>query len=307
MTLRWESFKFFNTLEDFIVYGNWSARRRDAIVDAALDVPIVPELEREKMVCGADCWIKPKVKVMYERVLGDRQTPAIQSSCFPLHTRRILALPAPPTVRIFIWKAKLPTPAGEFLVRFHIGNGCCPLCHVPETPEHLFFGCDIAKDIVDLLCSSCPGFLQPASWPEVLVSLSNPSEALKAHISLICLALWHIWKSRNKRIFEKVSQSSIFVVTKIRLEEFPITIGLHQSSALSPYLFALVMDELTSKMKENIPWCMLFADDIVLVDETREGVSAKLEAWRETLELKGFKLSRGKTEYIEFKCSLFAN
>jgi len=29
---------------------------------------------------------------------------------------------------------------------------------------------------------------------------------------------------------------------------------------------------------------MLFADDIVLVDETRAGVNAKLKLWRQTLE-----------------------
>ena len=40
---------------------------------------------------------------------------------------------------------------------------------------------------------------------------------------------------------------------------------------------------------------MLFADDIVLVDETRAGVNAKLELWRQTLESRGFKLSRAKT------------
>ena len=36
--------------------------------------------------------------------------------------------------------------------------------------------------------------------------------------------------------------------------------------------------------------------NIVLIDETRERVSAKLECWRDTLETKGFKLSRSKTE-----------
>ena len=43
---------------------------------------------------------------------------------------------------------------------------------------------------------------------------------------------------------------------------------------------------------------MLFADDVVLVDESRTGVNQKLELWRETLESKGFRLSRTKTEYM---------
>ena len=41
-----------------------------------------------------------------------------------------------------------------------------------------------------------------------------------------------------------------------------------------------------------------FADDVVLVDENRAGVNQKLELWRETLESKGFRLSRTKTEYM---------
>ena len=43
---------------------------------------------------------------------------------------------------------------------------------------------------------------------------------------------------------------------------------------------------------------MLFADDVVLVDESRAGVNRKLELWRRTLESKGFRLSRTKTEYM---------
>ena len=43
---------------------------------------------------------------------------------------------------------------------------------------------------------------------------------------------------------------------------------------------------------------MLFADDVVLVDESRAGVIRKLELWRRTLESKGFRLCRTKTEYM---------
>ncbi|KAJ7949585.1 Retrovirus-related Pol polyprotein LINE-1 [Quillaja saponaria] len=81
--------------------------------------------------------------------------------------------------------------------------------------------------------------------------------------------------------------------------EFPITIGVHQGSSLSPYLFSLVIDELTYNIQDKAPWCMLFADDIVLVDETREGLNSKLGMWRNALESKGLRLNRTKTEYME--------
>uniref|UniRef100_A0A5B7C0P6 Putative RNA-directed DNA polymerase (Reverse transcriptase) n=1 Tax=Davidia involucrata TaxID=16924 RepID=A0A5B7C0P6_DAVIN len=48
--------------------------------------------------------------------------------------------------------------------------------------------------------------------------------------------------------------------------EFLITINLYHGSSLSPYLFALVMDELTNHIQDEVP-CMLFTDDIVLIDE----------------------------------------
>jgi hypothetical protein len=85
---------------------------------------------------------------------------------------------------------------------------------------------------------------------------------------------------------------------------FPISIGLHQGSVLSPYLFALVMDEVTRDIQGGIAWCMLFVDDVVLVDESRMGVDQKLELWRRTLEANGFRLSRSKTEYM--KCDFSA-
>lgn len=47
----------------------------------------------------------------------------------------------------------------------------------------------------------------------------------------------------------------------------------------------------------------MFADDIVSVDETIRGVNAKLKAWREALESKGFRISRSKMECMECKFS----
>ncbi|XP_070040367.1 uncharacterized protein [Nicotiana tomentosiformis] len=77
-----------------------------------------------------------------------------------------------------------------------------------------------------------------------------------------------------------------------------------EGSALSPFLFALAMDVLTRNIQGEVSRCMLFADDIVLIDEMRGRVNAKLEVWRKTLESKYFKLSRTKIEYLECKFSI---
>jgi hypothetical protein len=74
-------------------------------------------------------------------------------------------------------------------------------------------------------------------------------------------------------------------VTSVRTSEgdtnnFSINIGLHQGSALNPYLYDLVMDEVTRDIQGSIPWCMLFADDVVLVDESKTRIDLKLELWR---------------------------
>jgi hypothetical protein len=99
------------------------------------------------------------------------------------------------------------------------------------------------------------------------------------------------------------------VVTSVRtsdgdINDFPINIGLHQRSALSPYLFALVMNKVTRDIQGGIIWCMLFADDVVLVNESITEVDQKLKLWRRTLEAKDFRLSRSKTEYM--KCDFSA-
>jgi hypothetical protein len=73
---------------------------------------------------------------------------------------------------------------------------------------------------------------------------------------------------------------------------------------LISYLFALVMDEVTRDIQGDIPWCMLFVDSVVLVDQSRTGVDQKSELWRRILEARGFRLNMSKTEYM--KCDFSA-
>lgn len=64
------------------------------------------------------------------------------------------------------------------------------------------------------------------------------------------------------------------------LEHFQMEMGLHQRSALNPFIFSFVMDELKRYSQDEVLWCILFVDDIILIDETCSRVSARLEVWK---------------------------
>ena len=82
-------------------------------------------------------------------------------------------------------------------------------------------------------------------------------------------------------------------------EAFPVEVGLHQGSALSPFLFLVVIDTLTRELRNDEDlWELLFADDLVIIANTEEELQERFLAWKETLEKKGLKVNIGKTEIM---------
>ena len=65
-------------------------------------------------------------------------------------------------------------------------------------------------------------------------------------------------------------------------EEFEIKVGLHQGSALSPFLFILLLDTLTGHIETAIPYVLIFADDIALIGRTekKEELQRKILSWK---------------------------
>ena len=83
--------------------------------------------------------------------------------------------------------------------------------------------------------------------------------------------------------------------------EFDVRVGLHQGSALSPFLFILLLDVLTEGMRRRIPWSILYADDGFLCGTDDEELNREAEEWRNCLEERGLRINRIKT--VGMRCN----
>ncbi|XP_076892962.1 uncharacterized protein LOC143544855 [Bidens hawaiensis] len=82
----------------------------------------------------------------------------------------------------------------------------------------------------------------------------------------------------------------------MKLWERVIDVRLRRETQVKMNQFGFMPGRSTTE--DNVPWCMLFADDIVLIAESKQDLNMRLEEWRSALESKGLKISRSKTEYL---------
>ncbi|GJU94969.1 retrovirus-related pol polyprotein LINE-1 [Tanacetum coccineum] len=97
------------------------------------------------------------------------------------------------------------------------------------------------------------------------------------------------WKLIWRTLIDNGTPRRYLRVIKDMYEGRRLAYGPQWGSAISRYLFPLILDELSRGIQENIPWCMVFADDIVFVVESVEGLNNKLESCREALEENGLR------------------
>ena len=81
---------------------------------------------------------------------------------------------------------------------------------------------------------------------------------------------------------------------------FNVDVGLHKGSVLSPYLFIILMDVLTEGARKEVPESMMFADDIVPYGGREVHMTEYLDTWRKSLEGRGMRVSRLKTQFRDF-------
>lgn len=103
-----------------------------------------------------------------------------------------------------------------------------------------------------------------------------------------------IWQSLRYKLVPEalislVQDTYLLASTQVKsvsglTEKFEVKVGVHQGSALSPLLFNLVIDFLTRDIQDEIPWTLLYADDVALLSDDPVDLQGKLNRWTETLE-----------------------
>ena len=81
-------------------------------------------------------------------------------------------------------------------------------------------------------------------------------------------------------------------------ERFEVTVGVHQGSALSPLLFAIVMEALSRECRIGCPLELLYADDLVIMSDHLDDLKIQLQAWRTSLDTWGLRINVGKTKIL---------
>ena len=79
-------------------------------------------------------------------------------------------------------------------------------------------------------------------------------------------------------------------------EEFSVEVGVHQGSVLSPLLFIIVLEALSLQFRTGCPWELLYADDLVIIANTKQELLDKVQVWKEGMEEKGLRVNMGKTK-----------
>ena len=81
--------------------------------------------------------------------------------------------------------------------------------------------------------------------------------------------------------------------------EFQVNIGLRQGSALSPLLFIIVIELISRKISTtNALRKIMYADDLVIIAETREELQGALEEWNDMFKKHGLKMNLDETEVM---------
>ena len=81
-------------------------------------------------------------------------------------------------------------------------------------------------------------------------------------------------------------------------EKFGVNVGVHQGSVLSPLLFIIVLEAISSECRDRSLWELLYADDLAIIAESLEELENRYTQWKNGMESKGLRVNLQKTKVL---------
>src|SRR6267154_628445 len=103
----------------------------------------------------------------------------------------------------------------------------------------------------------------------------------------------------GKSMYEGVTTS--VKINGVESKGFEFKVGVHQGSVLSPILFNIVMQAIADNFKAGLPWELRYADDLVLLAESRAEYERRLMEWIGRLKEKELRMNIGKRKVMNCK------
>ena len=72
---------------------------------------------------------------------------------------------------------------------------------------------------------------------------------------------------------------------------------MHQGSAISPLLFVIVTEALSTKFRVAT-WELLHADHLVVIAETEDHLIKRVNEWKDNVENRGIRVNMNKTKVM---------
>ncbi|GJS34388.1 RNA-directed DNA polymerase, eukaryota [Tanacetum coccineum] len=223
--------------------GGIEQEQYEALLVQVQDVNLVPVSDRWKwsLENSGDFSVASVRKMLDDKMLPDVTT----------KTRWIKLVPI--KVNVHAWKVKIDSLPTRFNISrrgMDIESITCSICdNEVESSSHLFFKCNMVRDIIrkitrwwDITYIEADSYEDWLNWLVNLRLSSNYKQALEG---VFYVMWWHVWQYRNKYIFEAVSSPKAMIFEDIVSRSFYWCRNRCKASfswndwLKNPYLFAL--------------------------------------------------------------------
>ena len=139
-------------------------------------------------------------------------------------------------------------------------------------------------------------------WSICSLCYSQTLSSLASFKSRLVLPFWcqltQVSQYRHSPVMSMYTGAkTVFRTVYSNSKGFEVKAGMHQGSALSPLLFAIVMEAMTG-FRVAITWELLYADDLAVIAETEDKLIKSLNEWKNNLENRGMRVNMNKTKVM---------